>query len=645
MARQPLYPQPWRKHMEAYQNFSGGLNTASTNDNLKNNEFTDLSNIDLGDRGSLRRRNGMVSHLASPVVGKGQGYFRYYKDDGTFDEILAVAGKLYKGGLELPITNLVSFQAIRPIEAIQFRDKLYLATGTKLVEYDGVEARVVVPYTPQPLEALYVGTNGLADNPDNYLQDGTATFLAIAGVTVSKRYGVINTATEFNTYVNKPSGMIVEYRYLYRKEGVETWTLGRDWSTDRAWNFTPNELGDYQIKVQAQDQAAPSPVGEEDKIAYIMPRYTVKATDENETIDTSTIHTCNRIVLHWDRLILYGDTTQKDAIYISHLKRGDYFPTLNSLLFENEKQEGVTSLVQYRDIIVAFTNSSIQALYGKSPQDYRRVMLNTSIGCIAPQSAKVMGNVISFLSKEGVHILKAIGYTEDRLNVEKIDKNIENNVLLHEDACGIVYDSQYHILFPQEKKRYRYYYEQKGVWTKDDSEKFDFARFYEYEGNLFSQSASTGEVFRFDDMVWTDAGFIYKDRIETKYFDFGQPYNPKKLKELQLLMAHHNAKVNVNVYVYADVALVLDPDESYASVDVNGNVIWTVQSNPNLVLDAGTTFGAWELGSSAFGNIGSQVHKLRVAGKCRRTKIVMEHQEATPNQWLGLGYIFKLKKA
>lgn len=59
MARQPMNPVPYLKHMEAYQNFAGGLNTVSANDTLRDNEMPDISNRDLGTRGSVNRRSGM----------------------------------------------------------------------------------------------------------------------------------------------------------------------------------------------------------------------------------------------------------------------------------------------------------------------------------------------------------------------------------------------------------------------------------------------------------------------------------------------------------------------------------------------------------------------------------------------------------
>ena len=181
--------------------------------------------------------------------GKGQGYFRYYRPDGTFKAIVAVEGKLISNGGDLPITGLPNgFQKDRSIEAVQWKDKLFIATGTELVEYDGMEAKVVEPYKPKPLEALYIGTNGLADFPDNYLEDGEG-LLAINGVIPSMRYGAANQPTTFTTFITKDPAEVVEYKYEYGKKewatgtGTENLLIGKDWSSSKTWTFTPKEPG------------------------------------------------------------------------------------------------------------------------------------------------------------------------------------------------------------------------------------------------------------------------------------------------------------------------------------------------------------------------------------------------------------------
>lgn len=637
MVRQQFYTDPARKNFEIYSNFSGGLNTTTSNDNLADSELVSMSNFDLVERGALKRRHGMKKRIPAVVEGKGQGYFRYYREDGTFDELVAINGKLYANGSEVVIDGLPGgFQKERTIEAAQLGDSLFIATGTKLVEYNGL-AKVVLPYMPEPLEALYVGLNGLSDDPDNYIHDGVSTFLRIEGLKQSRRYGIVNEATEFEVFISKPIEAKIEYKASYQHESLTEPSVIRDWSTERKVNFTPPLIGNYVLTFEARVQGSA-----DDPVRYILPSYKAREVAEPEPPDTSNMHSCNRIILHWDRLIMYGDTIQKDTIYISHLNNGRYFPINHSLMFTSEQREELSTLVRFRDVVIAFTPHSTQVLYGTNPNDFRRVIVNTKIGCMAPDTAKVMGNYVAFLSHEGVHILKSLGYTENRMNVEKIDTNIDNIVPRHKDACAEVFNNQYHLVFPQLKQRLRFY-QNMGVWSKDDSIKLDFSKMYQYDDILIGLSGDKGHVMEFDENRHDDDGLAFTAEVEMKAFNFSQAFHGKKLKELQALIGNNGETTNASVFVYADHALVLGDDQSHAAVE-DGVVVWKTIKKPNIHMRSGTVFGSWAMGLSPWGSIDSDIHKLRITGKCRRAKLIFRHSEAKPFSVLGVAFIFKTKK-
>jgi hypothetical protein len=638
MARQSYYSEPWRKHLEVFSNFMGGINTMSSQDNMSDQELTNLVNMDLGERGSVSRRNGMVKEVDLPVKGKGQGFFRYYRTSLDFDVIVAAGGTFFVNGVQ---NTEITFQAEKPIEAVQFGDKLYIATGTKLMEYDGT-FRNVEPYAPNPLEALYIGTNALADDPDNYLQDGVDSVLSVDGVTFSSRYGVMNEPFTLTAYHTAPEGMAVEYQFEYRYPYMEDgkWILGQDWSSSKIWTHTAEGEGDLQFRINAREQGL-----EVAEAQYLVPKYKIKpAPDPNDDEpDVSAIHSCTNIILHWNRLIMYGDPNNGDMIYISHLNNPAYFPTPNTLRFENKRKEGLSKVIQYRDSIVAFTPTSIQALYGKSPLDFRRVVLNTSIGALAPESVTVVRNYIYFLSQEGVYFLKSLGYVDDKANVEKVDEQIDSLVPKDVEANAVFSDSQYVITFPNHNLRLRFYLDF-GSWTKDESTKLDFHRSWDIGGEIHGQSKETGDILRFDSTAWDDDGHVYNAIFETKFFSFGQPYHRKKLKELQVLASTKNSNTEANIYVYADSSITVNPDSSYATVQEDGSVVWVQDFEPNLKLYGGTVLGEWVMGSSPFGEVDGVVSRLSIGGKCLRTKVKILHNEPKPLKVLGLAYIFKIKK-
>lgn len=595
--------------------------------------------------GALKRNES----IPETMQGKGQGYFRYWNTSGYFETIVAVGGRLLRDGGLLSIDGLPGgFQKDRMVEAIQWKDRMFIATGTKLVEYDGTKAKVVEAYKPKPLEALYIGTNGLAEFPDTYMEFGEHDNLRVDGVFPSLRKGVSGQTTTFNAFISRPNpDKAIEYKWEYKLANRETLLLGKDWTEGQStWDFKPDEIGNYVIQVTIREKVGPgetAPTG--NPITGQVPSYTVTAFNENTTIDTSQMHTCNRILLHWERIIVYGDLKNPAKIYVSHLQNPRYFPTNNTLDFENSEQEPVNIIVRYRDFLVAFLPSSIQALYGTGPtgdDPFRRLVLHTSLGCIAPDSAKVMGNYITFLSKQGVHILKSFGTSESKMNVEKIDNAIENLITPDEDACAVVAKNQYMLCYPERQIRFRFYYEM-GIWTKDESPVLDFSRMFEWNGDLVGLSSGTGRTFMYSDDVYNDDGYIYEDRVMTKSFDFGEPHNPKKVKELQLIMARYMKDTNLSVTVNVDDNPVVDTLSTNFSI-VNGEVLWVEERNPNVSIDSGTVFGEWIMGESAFDNAKQHKAIISMSGKGLVTSVDIRHKEDGPNALLSLGLIFKIKK-
>src|SRR5690349_1751555 len=94
MARQNIKPNPSEKLFEAYMDFSGGLNSETANESLKDNEMPVLLNVDMNTRGSVRRRSGRQFIL--DVQETAQGMFQFFrKGKKSPDLILAIKGKLY----------------------------------------------------------------------------------------------------------------------------------------------------------------------------------------------------------------------------------------------------------------------------------------------------------------------------------------------------------------------------------------------------------------------------------------------------------------------------------------------------------------------------------------------------------------------
>jgi hypothetical protein len=156
---------------------------------------------------------------------------------------------------------------------------------------------------------------------------------------------------------------------------------------------------------------------------------------------------------------------------------------------------------------------------------------------------------------------------------------------------------------------------------------------------------SNGVLYKFDSTTYTDDTYTYQNSFESKAFGLSQPYHPKKLKELQILLAPKGQSFNSSLQIYADEVVVEGGVVAYPTIDPDTRAVsWNEESNPNLYISAGTAFGDWTLGESAFGGANYAVKKFRIAGKCLRTKIVFTNNNPNENHVIGFAYVFKVRK-
>jgi hypothetical protein len=582
--------------------------------------------------------------METPIhpTGVSQGYFRYYKTDGTYEEIVAISGKLYKSGTLLPITGLSSFQATKQIEAVQYAGTLYIATGTKLLQYDGTTCKVVDAYLPTTQEMTYIGTNALATNPEAHLQDTIGLVPAIDYVYPVKSSGVVNTNITVKVYTTKISGESYQYAAQIQKA-----TSSTDFPAPTSFVTlgTGNSLtvkkvataGDYVIRVSMRR------VGETTILAEYDMDYTVNKVQDltKDKVAQTTIHQCTRATVYWNRLVLYGDSANPSLIYISQVNTPNYMPALLTIDFENPRREPLTQLLPYRNGLLAFTKTSTQLLTGSSPEDYKRSMLHTDLGCISSKGAAVMKNHVAFLSMQGIYVLKTSSTTDDKATVEKIDGKIANTVPLDTNALALFHDGQFQIVFPSQKMRLRFYQEI-GAWTRDYSEKFNFTNTWSIDGTIYAQSSEM--VYVFDPSLYTDDHIVYTNYFESKSFSLSQPYHKKKLKEFQLLVAPKGQTMKSAVQIFADDVAVAGVENGYASVNSQGEVVWNVDFEPNLNIPSGTSFGDWKLGESPFGASEYAKKEFRLTGKCLRTRVKLVNDEPKENHVIGFAYVFKTKQ-
>ena len=224
-----------------------------------------------------------------------------------------------------------------------------------------------------------------------------------------------------------------------------------------------------------------------------------------------------------------------------------------------------------------------------------------------------MDNYIAFMSAEGIYYLKSVGFVEDKANVAQLDTKIANIVPKNRrDAVFVMHGGQVHVVLPSDKQRFRLY-KMNGIWTMDESPVMDIVESIVY-GNQLYHLRKNGNVIVEDTEVYSDLGHIYTASFETRYIDFGLPYHAKKLKELQLTAKATKAGQIAKVRMHLDGLKRMED-----------------------VLE-------WKATLAPAEEYNTFIDKIRVSGKCMRTKLTLEHAMDDYIQILGFSIIHKLKK-
>jgi hypothetical protein len=512
----------------------------STMDQLKTEgiTFTTLKNYTFD---SLKNEGAV-----KPNTGDSQGMFRYYKEGNTYTDILAINGKLYiivnnVTYRKLVIDNLPSFQTVRPIEAVQYRDKMYFATGSGLVVYDGTTASLVSAYKPNGLEALYIGTNGLATQPDQYLTDLVGVSNEILGVIPSLRYGVVNQSITFTAYVSQIAGNTLEYMFETKAVNDANYTTAQDWGTSKVLTKSFAKADDYMIRVNLRVSGTTLVLSQ-----YILPKFTVKTAPDTkaseEGVTGVNLGSCNRIFINYDRLYLYGDTTNKDFLYISHLSNFAYFPRTNIMKIVDPSRGSLQSVIRYKNLLLCWTDSSIQMISGTDPTSFILQPVHTTLGTKFPYSVQIMKNYVSFVGNDnGVYVLKSFNYaSDDKLNVERIDNDIRDTIggliSTSTNILSTMYNNQYFLYIENENANYiyRFYYEL-GVWVRD-SIQLSLRTLYTLGNDVIASDRNNGIVYKLKQDKFLDGeNKPYIAKIISKEFNFNMPHHRKKLKQYQLI--------------------------------------------------------------------------------------------------------------
>jgi hypothetical protein len=264
------------------------------------------------------------------------------------------------------------------------------------------------------------------------------------------------------------------------------------------------------------------------------------------------IWTCNKVMEHYGKLMVWGSAEMPTAIFYSFPDRPTYFPSKFYLDFTNDTNQPLEAVTPYMNILVAQTASQTWGIRGNSglidaPAPYTPFGINSTVGTIAYKSVRPVRNHLFFLSRQGVIALKSLYAADEQYNIDFVDRNIRNIVPQDSKAVGIQYDNQYWLNFPNNSITLRWYIDKK-AWVKDVYQGYatnGFKGVFKYQiadGKLeyITHPSDIGEVdtsiykIAVDYDLPTDLYQPIKAKFETSFLNQNYPFHPKNYKEAKL---------------------------------------------------------------------------------------------------------------
>ena len=300
----------------------------------------------------------------------------------------------------------------------------------------------------------------------------------------------------------------------------------------------------------------------------IYERVTVTETklSGTEVLPSKSLWSCNKVMVHYDKLLAYGSTTAPETLFVSDPTEKNWFPQTARIKFDTDEDEPIQAITSFMQILVVQsesktwglkgTQSSVIAAQTTGEALYEVFDISPVYGTIAPKSVRPVRNRLYFLSKEGIVELNSLYAVDFRYNVNELDRNIKNIVPRDRNAVAIQHDYQYWINFPETNQTLRYYID-KGAWVKDtygvdtnndySENRYDFDGVHKYisrDGELTFLTNLTGldtdpqtlEMYeiRVDETLPSDFAKPFKSTFETANLNQGYPFHQKKYLETRL---------------------------------------------------------------------------------------------------------------
>jgi hypothetical protein len=364
------------------KDFMKGLNTLVSNTQIKPDELSMATDIQIIEDGKIQFPRMGQSYFGLEKGTRTTGIFGYYKSDGT-NQLLRMSGTaLQKYNTSTTDWDNVAGKAYTTglnAEAVTAYDKLYICNGTDdLTEYGGTSVTVFTAIaTPNAPTATRTGTTG------TYTYSYKITAVTAVGETDASAAGT----SDLNvSSLDTTNYMTVSWSAVTDAIGYNVY--GRK---GNSWKFIVYLEGNGSVS------------------------YVDKGTVSDSTLSNSMITPPESnntggpigkyIELYKDTLFIAGDPSNPSRVYYSGGgdKISDFTIGSGGGFIDISKNDGqiVTNVKKYRNYLLIFKERSIYQFAFDTSGLPSVTQVSSSIGAIAPRSVIAVENDVHFLSERG----------------------------------------------------------------------------------------------------------------------------------------------------------------------------------------------------------------------------------------------------
>jgi hypothetical protein len=402
--------------------------------------------------------------------------------------------------------------------------------------------------------------------------------------------------------------------------------------------------------------------------------YSVSSEEKKEPVETISL-TNFEMIEYQNRLLIYSGNT----MLFSDPYKFNYFPNYNYVVLPLAPDDAIQKISYFRGSHIIFTRESIYRMSGTyGSEDFRILLINDAIGCIAPLSVRSVNNTLIFLSQDGLYTVKQSFFMEGLENVDKVDKQITDLIPRSFNHESLLYNEQYLLFIKDSSNDYsktlKQYYNQE--YSKH---RYPYlVDVYEVvPDNLFKLGSRIYSIkdglFYVYDKGYTDFGETYEYSAMTPNYTLGYPEHDKKFKNI-FIKTKSNEKHPIYITVYIDDNEYITPYTYVTTMNEDGFVYTptltrstttggttfvvggsedevttseetgvdyeSTETTTTLEDDAQFVYGTDHLGGQA--NI---VHKIVVSGKGKSVRLKIQQESSTLFALKSIGILHKLGKA